>query len=149
MEALHDVGAVDKQTMRRFDDACLTPIRPLKPEEIKAIRERERVSQTVFANYLNVASSLVSKWERGEKRPSGASLKLLSLVEKNGLATVAESHHPAARHLVRDCAHATQIENHVAFLVDVESWGEAGIPDDLVEAVGVTRVEISNLRLPQ
>jgi putative transcriptional regulator len=89
MTDLHDVGAIDKQTMRRFDDACLTPIRPLKPEEIKAIRERENVSQTVFANYLNVTSSLVSKWERGEKRPSGASLKLLSLVEKNGLATVA------------------------------------------------------------
>ena len=67
----------------------LTPIRPLKPEEIKAIREREHVSQTVLANYLNVTSSLVSKWERGEKRPSGASLKLLSLVEKNGLAAVA------------------------------------------------------------
>ena len=89
MEALHEIGAIDKQTMRRFDAACLTPIRPLKPEEIKAIRQRERVSQTVFANYLNVTSSLVSKWERGEKRPSGASLKLLSLVEKHGLAAVA------------------------------------------------------------
>jgi putative transcriptional regulator len=89
MEALHGVGAIDKQTMRRFDDACLMPVRLLKPEEIKAIREKEHVSQTVFANYLNVTSSLVSKWERGEKRPSGASLKLLSLVEKNGLATVA------------------------------------------------------------
>ena len=60
MEALHVVGAIDKQTMRQFDDACLTPI-----------REREQVSQTVFANYLNVTSSLVSKWERGEKRPRG------------------------------------------------------------------------------
>ncbi len=88
MEALRDVGAIDKKTMRRFDVACLTPIRPLKPQQIKAIRERERVSQSVFANYLNVTSSLVSKWERGEKRPSGPSLKLLSLVEKNGLAVV-------------------------------------------------------------
>jgi putative transcriptional regulator len=89
MKDLHDGGLIDKQTMRRFDAACLTPIRPLKPREIKALREREHVSQSVFANYLNVTSSLVSKWERGEKRPSGASLKLLSLVEKNGLATVA------------------------------------------------------------
>jgi putative transcriptional regulator len=89
MEALHRVRAIDKRTMRRFDDACLTPIRPLKPEDIKAIREREHVSQTVLANYLNVTSSLVSKWERGEKRPSGASLKLLTLIEKNGLAAVA------------------------------------------------------------
>jgi putative transcriptional regulator len=31
MEALHDVGAIDKHTMRRFDDACLTPIRQLTP----------------------------------------------------------------------------------------------------------------------
>ena len=89
MEDLHNGGVVDKQTMRRFDHSCLTPVRPLKAEEIKAIREREHVSQTVFANYLNVTSSLVSKWERGEKRPSGASLKLLTLVEKNGLAAVA------------------------------------------------------------
>ena len=89
MADLHVGGVIDKQTMRRFDEACLTPIRPLKPAEIKAIREKEHVSQTVFANYLNVTSSFVSKWERGEKRPSGASLKLLSLVEKNGLAAVA------------------------------------------------------------
>jgi len=88
-DLLYDGGVSEKQTMRRFDAACLMPIRPLKPAEIKAIRERERVSQTVFANYLNVTSSLVSKWERGEKRPSGASLKLLSLVEKKGLAAVA------------------------------------------------------------
>jgi putative transcriptional regulator len=47
------------------------------------------VSQSVFANYLNVTASLVSKWERGEKRPSGAALKLLTLVEKKGLAEVA------------------------------------------------------------
>lgn len=38
MEAVHDIGAIDKQTMREFDDACLTPVRPLTPEEIRAIR---------------------------------------------------------------------------------------------------------------
>lgn len=89
MEALHKVGAIDKQTMRHFDDACLTPVRPLTAQQIKAIRERERVSQTVFANYLNVTPNLVSKWERGEKHPSGPALKLLSLVEKHGIMAVA------------------------------------------------------------
>lgn len=89
MEALHKVGAIDKQTMRHFDEACLTRIETLNPRQIKAIRERERVSQTVFANYLNVTPNLVSKWERGEKRPSGPALKLLSLVEKHGLSAVA------------------------------------------------------------
>jgi putative transcriptional regulator len=89
MEALHEIGAIDKRTMRGFDETCLTPIRELAPHEIKEIREREHVSQTVFANYLNVTTSLISKWERGEKKPSGASLKLLSLVKKKGLDAVA------------------------------------------------------------
>jgi putative transcriptional regulator len=89
MEALHTVGAIDKQTMRRFDDACLTTVQPLTPKQIRALREREHVSQAVFANYLNVTPHLVSKWERGEKRPSGPALKLLSLVEKHGIRAVA------------------------------------------------------------
>jgi putative transcriptional regulator len=89
MEALHKVGAIDKQTMRRFDNACLTPVQPLSAKQIKALRVREHVSQTVFAKYLNVTPNLVSKLERGEKRPSGPALKLLSLVEKHGIAAVA------------------------------------------------------------
>ncbi len=88
-EGLHSTGVMDKQTMRKFDDACLTPVRPLSPEEIRALREREGASQAVFARYLNVTTSLVSQWERGEKHPQGASLKLLSLVAKNGLRMVA------------------------------------------------------------
>jgi putative transcriptional regulator len=67
MEALHEIGAVDKQTMREFDDACLTPVRILSPDEIKAIRAREHISQPVFARYLNVSKNLVSDWERGVK----------------------------------------------------------------------------------
>src|SRR5580704_14561315 len=89
MQALHSVGAIDKQTMRRFDDACLTTVQPLSPKQIKALREREHVSQTVFATYLNVTPNLVSKWERGEKHPSGPALKLLALVEKHGITAVA------------------------------------------------------------
>lgn len=89
MQALHKIGAVDKQTMRHFDEACLTKVQSLTPRQIKALRKRAQVSQAVFANYLNVTPNLVSKWERGEKRPSGPALKLLSLVEKHGLTAVA------------------------------------------------------------
>jgi putative transcriptional regulator len=88
-EGLHAAGVMDKQTMRKFDEACLTPVRPLSPEEIRALREREGASQAVFARYLNVTTGLISQWERGEKHPQGASLKLLSLVAKHGLGTVA------------------------------------------------------------
>jgi putative transcriptional regulator len=88
-EGLHAAGVMDKQTMRKFDEACLTPVLPLTADEIRALREREGASQAVFARYLNVTTGLVSQWERGEKHPQGTSLKLLSLVAKHGLATVA------------------------------------------------------------
>ncbi len=88
-EGLHAAGVMDKQTMRKFDEACLTPVRPLVPEEIRNLREREGASQAVFARYLNITDGLVSQWERGEKHPQGASLKLLSLVAKKGLSAVA------------------------------------------------------------
>ncbi|MCK9608050.1 MAG: DNA-binding transcriptional regulator [Methylomonas sp.] len=88
-EGLHEAGVMDKRTMRKFDELCLTPVKPLQPEEIRALRQRERASQAVFARHLNVTTGLVSQWERGEKHPKGASLKLLSLVAKNGLEAIA------------------------------------------------------------
>ena len=86
---LYDAGVIDKQTMRSFDDSCLTPVHGFTGEEIRALREREEVSQTVFAHYLNVTKDSVSQWERGQKKPAGAALKLLSLVERKGLEAIA------------------------------------------------------------
>lgn len=47
--------------------------------------EANKVSQPVFARYLNTSESTVEKWETGAKRPSGMALKLLAIVEKHGL----------------------------------------------------------------
>ena len=85
MEGLHQAGAIDKRTMREFDDACLGPSPVFAPDEIRAIREAEQVSQPVFARYLNVSKNLVSDWERGAKRPGGPALRLLSIVRRKGL----------------------------------------------------------------
>ena len=85
MDALHQIGAIDKQTMRNFDATCLTPAVAMPPGEIRMLRERERVSQPVFALYLNVSRNLISDWERGVKKPSGPALRLLSIVQKRGL----------------------------------------------------------------
>ncbi|MDW9618899.1 DNA-binding transcriptional regulator [Sinorhizobium meliloti] len=89
MESLFEAGAIDKQTMREFDDACLTAVESMTPEEIRAIREREHISQPVFARYLNVSKGLVSDWERGVKKPGGPALRLLTIVQKRGLAAIA------------------------------------------------------------
>jgi putative transcriptional regulator len=86
---LNRIGLIDKATMREFDVSCLTAIEPLSAREISAIRKRAGVSQGVFAHYLNVKPKLVSEWERGEKRPSGPSLKLLSIVKSKGLDAIA------------------------------------------------------------
>lgn len=86
---LAKAGLIDKATMREFDAGCLTTVEPMAPADIKTLRDREQVSQAVFAAYLHVTVSLVSKWERGEKRPQGASLKLLNLVKRKGLDAVA------------------------------------------------------------
>jgi putative transcriptional regulator len=88
MESLYEHGTIDKRTMREFDESCLIAAPVLGPEEIKAIREGEAVSQPVFARYLNVSKNLVSEWERGLKRPGGPALRLLSIVQRKGLEAI-------------------------------------------------------------
>jgi putative transcriptional regulator len=88
-EALHKVDALDKATMRDIEAFCLTKVEALSGEDIQALREREGISQAVLARHLNVGTKLVSDWERGAKRPSGPSLKLLVLVRAKGLDTIA------------------------------------------------------------
>jgi putative transcriptional regulator len=60
----------------------------LEPTHIKKIREEAHMSQATFALALNVGKTLISQWERGEKKPSGPSLKLLSLAARKGVATI-------------------------------------------------------------
>ena len=88
-KALHKVGAIDKATMRNFNLACLSTPPIFAPQDIQRLRKANRVSQPVFARYLNTSESTVEKWETGAKRPSGMALKLLAIVQKHGLRTLA------------------------------------------------------------
>jgi putative transcriptional regulator len=85
---LYAVGGLDKLTMREFDLLCLTMVEDLSARDIQALREKAGVSQGVFARVLNVKPGLISQWERGERRPSGPSLKLLSLIKAKGFEAV-------------------------------------------------------------
>jgi putative transcriptional regulator len=89
MAGLYKAGVIDKTTMREFDEACLTLTAPLSPKDIQKLRKTNKVSQPVFARYLNTSESTVEKWETGAKRPSGMALKLLSIVQKHGLEMLA------------------------------------------------------------
>jgi putative transcriptional regulator len=87
--ALQKAGAIDKHTMREFDVLCMPPVRNLSAAQIRAIRARSKMSQAVFAAVLNTSVSTVQKWEIGEKRPSGPSLKLLDVIERKGVSALA------------------------------------------------------------
>ena len=39
---MFEAGVIDKQTMRHFDESCLTPVHPFSAEKIKALRERKK-----------------------------------------------------------------------------------------------------------
>jgi putative transcriptional regulator len=82
---LHRLGALDKRTMRNFDALCLEPIPDFDSAKIRALRDQFQLSQAVLANLLNTSLSTVRKWEAGDKRPSGPSQKLLSLLERKGI----------------------------------------------------------------
>jgi putative transcriptional regulator len=86
---MYGAGTIDKATMRDFDETCLAVTPVLAPEQIKHLREVNKVSQPVFARYLNTSESTVEKWEAGTKKPSGVALKLLSIVQKHGLKILA------------------------------------------------------------
>ena len=82
---LHKAGVMDARTMREFDALCLPAIKRYSATQIKRIRIRNRASQAVFAAYLNTSPSTVQKWEQGQKKPNGPSLKLLNIVDRKGL----------------------------------------------------------------
>ena len=88
-EGLHSAGVMNPKTMREFDVLSLPPVRNLSAAQIKRLRTRNKASQAVFAAYLNTSAPTVQKWEQGQKKPNGPSLKLLNLVNDKGLAALA------------------------------------------------------------
>lgn len=85
--ALFKVGAIDKITMRSFDISCLANP-DLSAQDIKLLREKNKLSQPVFARRLRTSESTIQKWETGAKRPSGMAMMLLSVVQKHGLSVL-------------------------------------------------------------
>jgi putative transcriptional regulator len=84
-QGLHRAGLMKSTTLREFDAICLPSVQEYSAVEIKRIRTDNKVSQAVFAAYLNTGKSTVQKWEQGKKKPNGPSLKLLNLVANKGL----------------------------------------------------------------
>ena len=85
---LHSVGMIDKKTMRTLTDDDLPDIYELTGDEIRELREREQLSQPVFASYLNVSPGNIKSLEQGQRHAQGPILKLLNIVNRNGISVL-------------------------------------------------------------
>ena len=88
-KGLNKTGLMDEITMREFDALCLPPVKIYSARQIKRLRTQTKASQAVFAAFLNTSKSTVQKWEQGQKKPNGPSLKLLNLIDQKGLEVLA------------------------------------------------------------
>ena len=89
-QSLHRVGAMtddelQKTTLKMLGKDAVPKIEEMSPAEIAKVREHAGVSQGVLAAFMNVAVTTVSQWERGQRRPTGAALKLLHVVKRDGI----------------------------------------------------------------
>ena len=77
-----------KITMRHLGKDLTAQIEPVSADEIRAIRERTRMSQAVFARRLGVTTGYVSKLECGTKHPTGSALVLLNVIRRKGIKAI-------------------------------------------------------------
>ena len=71
-----------KITMRTTTVALPARVERIRPEEVREIRRKMKVSQAVFARLLNVPVVTEASWEVGRRNPSGAALRLLQIAKK-------------------------------------------------------------------
>lgn len=82
---LHRVNIIDKKTLRELTDDDLPELIEYTGEEIQQLRKKQKLSQAVFAKYLNVSPAIIRSLEQGTRHAHGAILKLLNIVNKHGI----------------------------------------------------------------
>ena len=91
---MQDAGVLGKTTYEKITMRHLSLkdknklVEPLTGKDIRMIREQARLSQAVFARYLNLTVGYVSQLERGSKRPIGAALVLLNVIHRKGIEAI-------------------------------------------------------------
>ncbi len=87
------VGVMDatvhaKITLRHLGSRADVLPDAITGDEIRSLREGARLSQAVFARYLNLTPGYVSQLERGAKRPTGPALVLLNVIRRKGIEAI-------------------------------------------------------------
>lgn len=83
MEGFRDAIARKKGKSVSLRVTEIPRVKPMRPRQIKKIRQALGASQAVFAYILNVSPKVVQSWEHGARRPTQAALKLLSIAQSD------------------------------------------------------------------
>lgn len=95
-EIAHDfneIGVVTDELKEKIDSrvrlrelrASLPILNSLSGADINRLRQRYNLSQAMLAAYVGMSVGTIVKWERDEKKPNGAALRLLNLIDRKGL----------------------------------------------------------------
>ncbi|MEQ9917301.1 helix-turn-helix domain-containing protein [Pectobacterium aroidearum] len=79
LEAINRLVAESRKTESRAS---------MDASRVRAIREREKISQSQLAGIINMSANSVQKWERGVSSPTGAALRILEVIERKGLSAI-------------------------------------------------------------
>ena len=67
----------------RVTKLSVTPVESFEADEIKNIRRRTGLTQSVFAQFMGVSVKTVEAWENGRNKPAGAACRLLKMTQSN------------------------------------------------------------------
>jgi putative transcriptional regulator len=91
---LQSLGAMDDEGVQKIEallearelNKRITEVKDMTGEEIRAMRDRLGMSQSVLARAMGMSKESVSKWERNEIKPSGPALRILNTLDMKGLS---------------------------------------------------------------
>lgn len=87
-QGLHKANVIDIKTLRELSDDELPVLIEYTGDEIQQLRKRQRLSQSVFAKYLNISPAMIRSLEQGQRHAHGAILKLLNIIDRHGIGAL-------------------------------------------------------------
>lgn len=91
--AFHRAGVTSdadlgKVTVRVLGRQGMPTTPDVSPDDIRTLREQNRLSQGVLAAYLGVTVGYLSRLERGEAAPSRPVARLLDIIRRKGIEAI-------------------------------------------------------------
>ena len=85
-QGLQEAIAYEKgQGTARMKSYMITPVKKYSNVEIREIRMKAGMTQSVLASYMGVSKKTVEAWERGRSHPTGPAFRLLEVLETDDL----------------------------------------------------------------